>query len=619
MYRVFLHCTILISVLTLPGISRAAGEETIVVRRGTSSFDVTITNDIDAQIKLWNGLRERTVKPIKTFVETGKSTTKGYAKNFVFRYQPTSLRTFLEAAFERTDDEEIRIRAAQYLIWMEDFRGVDWALEEIESVGDPVRLRRFSSLFNELFTFERLCANARKAAPVKLSFSPGVERLWHAANQNGRFEIEQWIYRIEGDAFLPMLRKYIQQNRTRKNLRYRALRGYAVRFPDPWLIEFCQEQFSEKEPLVSQGNCAKVLNCLSQSPDPEIRVESLKIYEALIEESGRPVYHSTQAMKAGVVFTAPFLQRLRKHIHDRVKADLESTDAPKKSDDDTRYHGRDTQYVGWERFSGETLAYTFAGSNDQDVIDALSTRLTTKKSAKRRSPEFFGYANVSEVAAIKMISDGKFSAELNEYLKDSTLSIAQMEYRLDKKDISIDDIFDRFHHHGVARDLTPIATADHLRKQRFNTGQIIGSRELLGPQDSFCAYELIRGALIHEKRWGYMSVENYISSFWRMVDLSQGEFQPEYMTMLDDKKKGKRIVGFIWKGKRYQFRMSGTVGHIASINAVLRHQGSKNGYVEFLGRPDGGFLTPHTPKVVFAPNALIDELEEKFFMAVRFR
>ena len=129
------------------------GRSIFVVRRGDNVYDVTISDDVDAQITLWAGLRDRTAISVINYVTSGKS-LRYYTDNFLYRYQPPTIRKLWVDAFEgSTGDYQKRVRAGQTLVHFDDFRGVDWALEEIERTKDSEKLQALMNIFVELFRY----------------------------------------------------------------------------------------------------------------------------------------------------------------------------------------------------------------------------------------------------------------------------------------------------------------------------------------------------------------------------------------------------------------------------------------------------------------------------------
>ena len=101
-----------------------------------------------------------------------------------------------------------------------------------------------------------------------------------------------------------------------------------------------------------------------------------------------------------------------------------------------------------------------------------------------------------------------------------------------------------------------------------------------------------------------------IQDFWRLVELTDGEFDPRNFSMKENA--SGTTIGFTWRGKSFQFPFGGSANYIPPINAILQHEGSSNGFAVLAGTQSNGWMSHGSPEVVFGPVELLDTLETEY-------
>ncbi|MGB7342704.1 MAG: hypothetical protein WBD20_00675 [Pirellulaceae bacterium] len=592
--------------------AQTQGVETIVVRRGDEVFDVKINSDMSDQVERWNGLRDRAAASVTLYVVTGKG-YKSYIPNFCYRYKPKEIHDSLIKAFDSAgDDIAMRKRAAMILNYFGDQNGVDWALEQIEAEKDPQRLQLLTGLFSDWFRYQ----TERKLVDRRFEFTPGIERMLASNLHYQKFDIRPWVRCIDGDEFQLKLQAWLESGDVNWQVGKTMLVEMAKRSPQQWQLDLVLSDLRAAKGEAKLTNAfyhvKEVLKPLAKASDPELKAQALAAYEQGFLKETDPLWQFNNGFDHGVPFSDALKRKLQDMIHESVKIDLESAsdnrDAPLKL-------GLKNQ-IGWQRFGTDNLARVFQGTADEKVLATLRSRLVENDDKTQQPFVGMPFKNVDELMAIEMVSGKPLSRELLGYLADTQSAVARMEYHCRMNQKTPDDVFKLFHQYGFATDLNPTIMKQRFADQVEEAGSISGWRELLGTPTDVGMFEVVRGVFLEKERWRRLSYERYINSFWYLVDASGGEFDPKNFTVLEDKTLGRKMVGFTWRGKSFYFPFGGVIGFVPPLNAILRHEGSKNGFAQVMGRPTGGFLTASTPKVAFGPVEMLEALETDFGLTI---
>ena len=580
------------------GYAQPPNQRTYVIRRSGRVHDVTIDDDVESQIKLWNGLRDRTFDRLAEYLETGRS-YRSYMANFLHRYRPDGIHEQLVTAFEQCSHNDAkRARAAWLLIQFDDYRGVEWALSRAHAPADETGKQEIMRVFGWLFRHEE----TYKLPPRRLQLTPALEHL--IENIASPKTISKWIARLEGESG----KSYARRLAMERNDSYggRILKEQAKIASDNSILNFLQST----SVLTAETDANRrtryayqqVIQQLCHNDDKEIRNAATAMYEDYIRSSSSPIYSCVTAIGAGVELPDSFLDEIRETLRSSVAADIESA---------RELSLKKQAKAGWAKYRESELAYMFAGTQDEQIIQELENRIDRNlKNGKSQA------TNLDELLAIEIVSGEAITTVELETLRGTKLAIPQMEFHCRLNDKSPKDLFRLFHDHGYPTELDAAMITRRLNAKRAASEY---HAEMLTLPNQYCIYELAREVFREQNQWTYLSYERYLDSFWRMVDATNEEFAPDHFTVFEDDAQGGRTVGFTWNGKRYRFPFRSVIGFVPQLNAVLKDAGSKNGFVQFTGRPSGGFMTASTPKVAFGPVALLDALEKEFGMAVSFR
>ena len=568
---------------TQPAFGQTVKEETIVVRRGKRTHDVTISDDVAAQKQLWLTTRDQSFQSIAAYVETGKKYIRDPQLKLFAQSPPESALASFITAFETAgDDWAKRARAARILFHLGDNRGVDWAIEQLETTEDSEKWDQLRTLFYSWFDFER----SQGLKPRRMKLTTGVRRYLKEALAEKSYSkhINPWIARLDGDGVQKVLRDFVERDEV-TNGYMNLLSAYRTRFPnDAWgFEELCR---------IAKGGRSDRLDNLCRDPDSPFREKAIKVRQELILAGKVPARVCARVLNEGDCFSDSFLEKVQRKFKEQVAA----ADDPAKE---------------WKNLPTAYLATLFLNTADEEVLEELDRRMAASN-GQGETPR----PSSALLLAIEMVSGKPMDQAAVEALGKAPMPLERMEAIFRVKNKSMDEVFAMFHQHGFAKDWTHEKIVQRLRlKERDG----MASGYLPMPPGEFSKFEMIRETFRAEGSWDRVYYGSYDSNFWKLVDQTDGEFDPQFYTRTPDPtdpKKRRHLISFVWRGKRYRYPTS---LHYPSLNVILKREGSLNSFAEVSTFPSGGFLTEGTYKIGFAPTKVWDALESDFGFGIHWR